>query len=266
MPALGQGVVDLPCHPLPLVEHPGLAGLDQQLGVQARVLLQRRLDLGVGLVQLDERLLLPLVALVGHLDEVGGPPGQHRADQADGEPRPPEAAGDRGNPAQVRHRHDHGGGGGAGIPPPASQIEERLGIADEGEQAVPGCGRHQASGQHHEHRVIQAHQRGVPVPSRVEGVEPQQPDRGRDREPERRREVRRHVPERQQQGDEGAHRQKEVRQDLQGRCLLALPAVELGTQLGLDAHDLLPAEVSGGRPTGRDRPPRLTATGRTCGR
>ena len=34
--ALREGVVDLAGHPLPLVEHPGLAGLGEQLGVQAR--------------------------------------------------------------------------------------------------------------------------------------------------------------------------------------------------------------------------------------
>ena len=41
--ALGERVVDLAGHPLPLVEHAGLAGLGQQLGVQAGVLRQRGL-------------------------------------------------------------------------------------------------------------------------------------------------------------------------------------------------------------------------------
>ncbi len=40
--ALGEGVMDLPCHALPLVEHSGLTCLGQQLGVQPGVLLQRR--------------------------------------------------------------------------------------------------------------------------------------------------------------------------------------------------------------------------------
>ena len=44
--------MDLPSHPLTLVEHPGLAGLREQLRVQAGVLPQRRLELRVGLGQL----------------------------------------------------------------------------------------------------------------------------------------------------------------------------------------------------------------------
>ena len=51
---LGQGVVDLPGHPLPLVQHAGLPGLGQQLVLQARVLGQGGLELAVGLAQLTE--------------------------------------------------------------------------------------------------------------------------------------------------------------------------------------------------------------------
>ncbi len=54
---LGQGVVDLPGHPLPLVEDAGLPGLGQQLLLQARVLGQTRLEPAVGLAQLAERAL-----------------------------------------------------------------------------------------------------------------------------------------------------------------------------------------------------------------
>ena len=42
--ALGDRVVDLAGHPLPLVEDARLAGLGEQLGVEAGVLLQRRLE------------------------------------------------------------------------------------------------------------------------------------------------------------------------------------------------------------------------------
>ena len=41
---LRQRVVDLPGHPLPLLEHAGLAGLVEQLGVQLGVLLQGGLE------------------------------------------------------------------------------------------------------------------------------------------------------------------------------------------------------------------------------
>ncbi len=44
--ALGDRVVDLARHPLPLVEHARLARLGQQLGVEAGVLLERRLEPG----------------------------------------------------------------------------------------------------------------------------------------------------------------------------------------------------------------------------
>ena len=44
--ALGDRVVDLARHPLPLVEDARLARLGQQLGVEAGVLLQRRLEPG----------------------------------------------------------------------------------------------------------------------------------------------------------------------------------------------------------------------------
>ena len=56
--ALGEGVVDLPRHPLAFVVHPGLAGLHQQLGVQPRVLLGGLLQPHVRLVQGGERLAL----------------------------------------------------------------------------------------------------------------------------------------------------------------------------------------------------------------
>ena len=56
--ALGDGVVDLARHALPLVEHARLAGLGQQLGVEAGVLDRRRLEPG-------ERLPALLV-LLGH--------------------------------------------------------------------------------------------------------------------------------------------------------------------------------------------------------
>ena len=59
---LGEGVVDLPGHPLPLVEDAGLAGLGEQLRVQARVLGQRRLQPLVGLAQLGEGLF-PLLGV-----------------------------------------------------------------------------------------------------------------------------------------------------------------------------------------------------------
>jgi hypothetical protein len=52
--SLGQGVVDFAGHPLPLVQHTGLPGLRQQLYVQARVLLQRRGELPVGLAELGD--------------------------------------------------------------------------------------------------------------------------------------------------------------------------------------------------------------------
>ncbi len=42
--ALGDGVVDLGRHPLALLQHAGLPGLGQQLGVEARVLGQRLLE------------------------------------------------------------------------------------------------------------------------------------------------------------------------------------------------------------------------------
>ena len=55
---LGDGVVDLAGHALPLVEHAGLARLCQQLGVQAGILVERRLEPRHGQA--------PLLALFGH--------------------------------------------------------------------------------------------------------------------------------------------------------------------------------------------------------
>lgn len=43
--SLRQRVMNLPRHPLPLIEDPGLPGLGQQLPVQTLVPGQRRLDL-----------------------------------------------------------------------------------------------------------------------------------------------------------------------------------------------------------------------------
>jgi hypothetical protein len=61
---LGHGVVDLPGHPLPLVQDSGLPGLGQQLLVQARILGQRGLELGFGLAHLGQCLLTPVLLLV----------------------------------------------------------------------------------------------------------------------------------------------------------------------------------------------------------
>ena len=63
-------------HALPLVEHAGLAGLCQQLGVQAGVLLERRLEPRHGQA--------PLLALLGHpLAEQHATPDRERLDDDD---------------------------------------------------------------------------------------------------------------------------------------------------------------------------------------
>jgi hypothetical protein len=237
---LGEGVVDLPGHPLPLIEYPGLAGVDQQLGVQAGVLRQRRFKFEVGFVQLDERLFLLVVAFIGQLGEVEERAGQRDADRADGDPFPPCALDDFGRPTQVRHRRDRRRRGGAGIAPPAVQVQERLGVSDEGEEAEEGSDRHQTGGEHHQSRVVQAHQGAVLVPFRVEGVETEQPEHGRGRKPEHRRGVHRHAPGRLQQSDRSADREQEVWENVEDCDLPALPAVELLAQFGLDAHGIAP--------------------------
>ena len=77
-------------HALPLVEHAGLAGLGQQLGMEAGVLLERRLEPG--------HRHAPLLALLGQLlaDEHAGPDRERLDDDDRHVDRPP--LGGVGNP------------------------------------------------------------------------------------------------------------------------------------------------------------------------
>jgi len=76
--ALRQGVVDLPRHPLPFLQHARLPGLDEQLGVQAGVLGHHRLELTVRLGQVDDDPLAFGVLILGFLAQMDEHGHQHR--------------------------------------------------------------------------------------------------------------------------------------------------------------------------------------------
>jgi len=80
--ALGQGVVDLPGHPLPLVPGPGLPGLGEQLGLQPGVLGDHLLQPVVRLGQLGDHALAGLVLLFAPRAQHGEQPDQAHVTQA----------------------------------------------------------------------------------------------------------------------------------------------------------------------------------------
>ncbi len=109
--SLGDGVVDLGRQPAPLVGHPRLACLHQELGVQSGVLRQGLFETGVGRLQgvdgvgLVTRLLRLPVADLREEHGEASVHGQH--DEEDD----PVHEGHGGNAAAgLRSRHDDGGG------------------------------------------------------------------------------------------------------------------------------------------------------------
>ena len=149
--ALGERVVDLPGHPLPLVDHARLPGLGQQLHLQPGVLLQRLGEAPVGLFQLGDHLPAARGLLRGQCPEVGEPAGQHRVDHDEPEQRQQGRPGQVHEPAaDLRVRDQRHGHADAGEPPPPAQVAERMDVRGEGVEAVERRLEHQRRQQQHQ--------------------------------------------------------------------------------------------------------------------
>ncbi len=174
---LRQRVVDLPGHPLPLVQDPGLPRLDQQLLVQARVLGQRRLQPPVRLPQLVQHP--PALFALG-LEAVQQPGDAAYGGHVAGDDAQVDGHADRRRPVHAGRlgggRH-HGGAGHAGQLPWPGQQHDRVAVAGVGVEPEPRIPEHQRErdGDHpgDEHRH---HRRALP---QARAQRQQGPRRGR---------------------------------------------------------------------------------------
>ena len=117
--------MDLPGHPLPLVQDPSLPGLRQQLLAQARVLGQRGLQLALGLAHLGEGQLTPVLLLVVVPVEPGQGAHRQHVDGQHGEIGRHAQDGALVDAGRLRGARDHRDRGHARQPPRPAQDRER---------------------------------------------------------------------------------------------------------------------------------------------
>ena len=210
--------MDLPGHPLPLVLDPGLAGLGQQLLLQARVLRQRRLEPVVGRAELFQRLPAPVV------QHRGGPPGpgvgqkdghvHGHDDQVDhhaGEGVLVDAVGLRGG-GQQAHR------GRAEQPPRPHQVPEHEEVDGERVDPEQGVVQDQERAEHGQHGDEDHHHPRAAPPGGMQRIHPADP-RGGQRAQDEPGEpgVRARLAE--GEGQQDAEDQRAVGQDIQHRVV-----------------------------------------------
>ncbi len=237
--ALGQGVVDLPGHPLPLVLDPGLAGLGQQLLLQARVLGQRGLEPVVSRAQLVQRLPAPVV------QQRGGPPGpgvgqrdghvhghDDEVDHHAGEGVLVDAVGLRGG-GQQAHR------GRAEQPPRPHQVPEHEEVDGERVDPEHGVAEDQERAERDQHRDEEHHHPRAAPPGGMQCVHPQDPRRGQRAQDEpgdpgvRARLV-------EGEGQQDAEDQHAVGQDIQQRVVTLDQRIRVGEVLAHGTGHLRP--------------------------